>query len=350
MGSLGETDRAVLALRYFENKTAAEIGQTLNLHEETAKKRAARALEKLRKFFHKRGVVLSAGAIAGGISANAVQAAPAGLAMVISATALANGTGMTAAILATTKTLAMTTIQTTLVTAALLATAGAGLLAAHNNAVLRERNAALTQQSAPGAERLAQLQRDYAGATNRLATMAQALADAKQDELELLRLRGEVGRLRQQAAEATAENQRLAAQSAAAPTLTKEQLAAAEFEKQEAEMVNTLKQIGLAERLYQGDNHAYATNFEQMNAELGTNLFTHLVSAGDVEFMNLGMWDDRYPQVIDFREREARLGPDGKLHRAYGFVDGSVQRVVEDYAAQFDDYEKQYAPPPPGNP
>ena len=351
MGSLGETDRAVLALRYFENKTAAEIGQTLNLHEETAKKRAARALEKLRKFFHKRGVVLSAGAIAGAISVNAVQAVPAGLAMVTTAAALANGTGMTAAILATTKTLAMTTIQKTLVTAALMATAGAGLLEAHKNAVLREQNATLTQQQSPGAQQLAQLQREYDDATNRLATMGLALADAKKDELELLRLRGEVGRLRQQTAEATAENQRLAAQGAAVPTLTKEQLAAAEFEKQESEMVNNLKQIGLAERLYQGDNHdQFATNFEQMNAELGTNLFTHLVNAGDVEFMNVGMWDERYPEVIDFREREARLGPDGKLHRAYGFVDGSVQRIIKDYAAQFDEYEAQHAPPPPGNP
>src|ERR1039457_7051658 len=56
MASLGETDRAVLALRYFENQTAAEIGHTLKLNEEAAKKRVGRALEKLRKFFTKRGV------------------------------------------------------------------------------------------------------------------------------------------------------------------------------------------------------------------------------------------------------------------------------------------------------
>ena len=56
MASLGETDRAVLALRYFENQTAAEIGRTLKLNEEATKKRASRALEKLRKFFTKRGV------------------------------------------------------------------------------------------------------------------------------------------------------------------------------------------------------------------------------------------------------------------------------------------------------
>lgn len=80
MEALGETDRSVLALRYFENKSAAEIGQTLKLSEEAAKKRANRALEKLRKFFENKGITLSAGAIAVTLSANSVRAVPVGLA------------------------------------------------------------------------------------------------------------------------------------------------------------------------------------------------------------------------------------------------------------------------------
>jgi uncharacterized protein (TIGR03435 family) len=91
MASLGETDRAVLALRYFENQTAAEIGRTLELNEEAAKKRVNRALEKLRKFFTKRGVDSTTAIIAGVISANSVQAAPAGLAKTISVVAVAKG-------------------------------------------------------------------------------------------------------------------------------------------------------------------------------------------------------------------------------------------------------------------
>jgi len=91
MASLGEQDRAVLALRYFQNKTASEIGQTLKLNEESAQKRVTRALEKLRKFFLKRGVALSAVAIAGAVSGNSVQAAPPLLAKTISAIAVAKG-------------------------------------------------------------------------------------------------------------------------------------------------------------------------------------------------------------------------------------------------------------------
>lgn len=98
MASLGETDRTVLALRYFENRTTAEISTSLKMNEEAAKKRAGRALEKLRKFFTRRGVLLSAATIAGAISANSVQAAPAGMAAKISVAAgrgLATGTSIT---------------------------------------------------------------------------------------------------------------------------------------------------------------------------------------------------------------------------------------------------------------
>jgi RNA polymerase sigma factor (sigma-70 family) len=91
MASLGDTDRAVLALRYFENKSASEIGQALKLNEEAAQKRVNRALEKLRKLFAQRGVSSTAAMLTGAISANSVSAAPAGLALKISAVAVAKG-------------------------------------------------------------------------------------------------------------------------------------------------------------------------------------------------------------------------------------------------------------------
>jgi uncharacterized protein (TIGR03435 family) len=91
MGKLGETDRDAVVLRFFENKSAAEIGSTLRMTEETARRRVNRALEKLRKLFARRGVVSTAAIIAGVVSANSVHAAPAGLAQSISAVAVAKG-------------------------------------------------------------------------------------------------------------------------------------------------------------------------------------------------------------------------------------------------------------------
>src|SRR5215469_13994519 len=70
MASLGQGDRDALALRYFENKTASEIAGVMKLNEEAAKKRVSRALEKLRKFFVRRGVASTTAIIAGAISAN----------------------------------------------------------------------------------------------------------------------------------------------------------------------------------------------------------------------------------------------------------------------------------------
>ena len=60
--------------------------------------RVSRAVEKLRKIFSKRGVVLSVAALGGAISANSIEAAPVGLA--VSATAMAvQSTALTASTL-----------------------------------------------------------------------------------------------------------------------------------------------------------------------------------------------------------------------------------------------------------
>src|SRR5262249_24171709 len=108
MGSLGETDRNVLVLWYFENKPARGVAAGLKLSEAAAHTRVGRALEKLRSIFAKRGVKLSAAVIAGSVSANSVQAAPIGLATTISAVAgkgLATSASTTALVNGTLKTM-----------------------------------------------------------------------------------------------------------------------------------------------------------------------------------------------------------------------------------------------------
>ena len=97
MAQLGERDRTLLTLRFYENKSGPEAAALLGIQEAAAHKRTARALEKLRKFFTRRGVALSATVIAGAVTANSVQAAPAGLAVKISVIAT-HGAAMTTAI------------------------------------------------------------------------------------------------------------------------------------------------------------------------------------------------------------------------------------------------------------
>ena len=102
MEKLGVTDRDAVVLRYFENKSLAEVGTALGMEERAAQKRVNRALEKLRTIFSKRGVTLTATLIASAMAANSVQAAPVGLAAAITATA-AKGTMISAIVTALVK-------------------------------------------------------------------------------------------------------------------------------------------------------------------------------------------------------------------------------------------------------
>ena len=198
MAALGESDRNALALRFFENKTAAEIARASALSEDAAQKRITRALEKLRKIFAQRGVTLSGAAIAGAVVANSVHAAPAGLAATISSVALSGTTITTAAVVAATKTIAMTTFQKTILTAALVAAVGAGIFEAHQAAQMRGQNQTLQQEQTLLTAQLQQLSRSLADATNQLTGLVAENAQLKsnRNEHELLKLRGEVTHLR----------------------------------------------------------------------------------------------------------------------------------------------------------
>jgi RNA polymerase sigma factor (sigma-70 family) len=127
MGKLGETDRDAIVLRFFEKKSGSEIAMALKMNEEAAHKRVSRALEKLRKFFIKRGVVTTTAIIAGAVSANSVQAAPTALATSVSAAAITHGAaGSTLTLIkATLKIMAWSKMKTALVVgAAVVLTAG----------------------------------------------------------------------------------------------------------------------------------------------------------------------------------------------------------------------------------
>lgn len=91
--ALDETDRTAILLRFFENKSLREVGESLGTSDGTARKRVNRAVEHLREFSAKRGVTV--GVVL--ISANAVVTAPAGLSAAIAVTALAGTTIFTAA-------------------------------------------------------------------------------------------------------------------------------------------------------------------------------------------------------------------------------------------------------------
>jgi RNA polymerase sigma factor (sigma-70 family) len=148
MGRLGEKDRNAIALRFFEEKSFQEIGTAFGASENAAKKRVNYALEKLRKFFTKRGVSSTTAIIAGAISAHSVQAAPLGLAKSVTTLALAKGATAGASTLTlikgALKIMAWTKAQTAIVTGVvvLLAT---GIVTVSFNQIEQHENSVQSQ-------------------------------------------------------------------------------------------------------------------------------------------------------------------------------------------------------------
>jgi len=168
MFALDDDDRTAVLLRYFENKSLREVGVALGTSENAAQKRLARAVERLRDFFARRRVSIGATGLVLVISANAVQAAPAGLAITIS-TVLAGTTFATSTTAAAVNAIAMTTLQKTLVATALAVALGTGIYEARQASQSRREAEALRQQQAPLAEQIAQLRRERDDAMRMLA-------------------------------------------------------------------------------------------------------------------------------------------------------------------------------------
>jgi RNA polymerase sigma factor (sigma-70 family) len=91
MEKLGQKDHDALVLRFFENKNFAEVGAALGASEDAAKMRVNRALDKLHRFFNKRGISSTTAIIAGEISTHSMQAAPVGLAKSVTLVAMTKG-------------------------------------------------------------------------------------------------------------------------------------------------------------------------------------------------------------------------------------------------------------------
>ncbi|HXS68637.1 MAG TPA: sigma-70 family RNA polymerase sigma factor [Candidatus Polarisedimenticolia bacterium] len=204
MEALDETDRTAILLRYFENKSLREVGESLGTSDDAAQKRVSRAVERLREFFSKRGIAIAASGLAVLISANAVQAAPVALAATI-ATAAITGTAMHASTAVATKAIATTAFQKMVLTGtAVVVLAGAGTYEVRHASqlreqakTLREEQSRLKETQAHLNEQLAHLQQEKSSLSNTLVSLTDDKEQLKRHLAELLKLRAEVQSLRQ---------------------------------------------------------------------------------------------------------------------------------------------------------
>ncbi len=204
LDGLSDEDREALLLRYFKNHDFRAVGLALGVSDDAAQKRVSRAVEQLRDFFAKRGITVGAGGLAVALSANAVQAAPAGLAAAISTAAVAGTTLAASAAAVATKTFVMTTMKTALVATAFAIVSGTGIYEARQNSLLRGQIETSRQQQVSLAAQTTELQNERDAAARKVDVAAEPKAVGDNSN-ELLRLRAEVTRLRNQANAGTQE-------------------------------------------------------------------------------------------------------------------------------------------------
>jgi RNA polymerase sigma factor (sigma-70 family) len=205
MDSLDAADRTALLLRYFDNKSLREVGVALGASEDAAQKRVKRALERLREHFSKHNVKAGAATIAGLLSTNAIQGAPAGLgfniasAAVTSVTTISTTTAISKAI-----TITMTTTQKISVTILIAGAFGFGVYETFQASSLRAQVESLQRQQ-PNQAALSnqvqelQLQRDRA--KSQVTALIAENAARKPTSNETFKLRGEVSQLRREKTE-----------------------------------------------------------------------------------------------------------------------------------------------------
>jgi RNA polymerase sigma factor (sigma-70 family) len=196
---LGSEDRAAILLRFFEQKDFRSVGEALGSNEEAARKRVDRALGKLQLLLKHRGVVFSATALGGALAAQAVTAAPAGLAATVSGAALAGAAAGGVSVLTIIKAITMTKLKIGIVTA--VCVAGVAVpLAMHERAQTR-----LLQEQTVLVQQQMEQNRELASENERLAKQvangSHSATVASAPSAELLKLRGEVGRLRKESRE-----------------------------------------------------------------------------------------------------------------------------------------------------
>jgi len=192
MADLNDQDREALLLRYFKQLDFRAVGHALGVSDDAAQKRVSRAVERLRELFAKRGTAIGAGGLVAVISANAVHAAPAGLSLALSTTAVIAGT-TTAATAAATGTMNWINLKSiaAIITSAVVAGTATHVIEQNETSRLRDANQNLLAQQ----QTLTKQKEDALAA---VAAKIEEQANLQQNQSELLRLRGEVAQLRGQ--------------------------------------------------------------------------------------------------------------------------------------------------------
>jgi len=297
MHDLKEADRNAIVLRYFQGSSFEDVGQKIGASADAARVRVERAIEKLRKSLAKRGVVATGGALAILLAEQSVTAAPAGLAGLVSSSAMgaAATTGLSTTIM---QFMAMTKLQAGAVAVALAALTVPLVLQHQSNQRLEKSNQILARRNSEIEAELTPLKQEV-GRLNGLVAQNAAKANPSN---EVFQLRGEVARLREEARQAKASE-------AADPT------------KGENATMRALRSLS-----------AKAEQLKRRLAETPESQIPELAVLTEKDWLDVVAYVDAFETDDDFRRALSSLRGQAKLRAAL-----QIQDAVRKFAAANDD-------------
>jgi RNA polymerase sigma factor (sigma-70 family) len=339
LADLSEEDRQAMLLRYFQGRDFQAIGAVLGVSDDTAQKRVARALEKLRTRLARHGITTTASMLSAVLSTNAIQTAPVGLAARLAGASLASAASSTGTTLTI---MALTSFKTGIIAMTIAASLAIWLAAEYRSLhALQDENAALREQmSQPSQPPETSLPQNAISQEN---SDRDELEKLRREHEELLKLRGDVGVLRDTADKKQAELDAIEK--------------ANEKREQQANYKNivvkaALEIVGRASRTYAMTHDGLLpTDYEQIrnqNNGNGGKLLDIWTQAGGfaTNFFAFFNYDtplstNMPPYCFYAAENLAREMPDGQIHRDYLLVDGSVQEAASGNG-NFDTWESEW--------
>ena len=340
MGDLGEADRQAVVLRYFRDESLAEVGRCLGASENAARMRVERALEKLRLALERRGVRCPSAALGTLLLTNAIGVAPTALGTAIigaGCAAVAGGAPTVAPIV-------MNFMTAAKLKTAIAVVAVVGLSTAYLNA--RAKNKKLEGEVA----RL----RSEAVKEPLVSERPKPLVDEAELERlraaqsELMKLRGEVTRLRAAQRQPTA-NPAMAGKAATAAQAAPHDPAEREeaMKRLTAAKMMVARSWGVAFYKFAGTNNGiFPTEFHQAAMHYRDMLGgapDEGVTENDFEIVYRGSVGDilNPAEAIIMRDREPfDYKEDGTARRTYLFADGHTE-IVTAKDGSFEAWEEQ---------
>lgn len=170
------------------------------------------------------------------------------------------------------------------------------------------------------------------------------LARLQKDNAELQRLLGEVAQLQAQTAdiaELRAENARLQLAARNVPDAPKDFFAEAKGDSEQIQCINNLKQLGLAIRIWAGDNNSlYPSNYICMTNEMNTWKILHCPSDSSrsvTSWADVEAWNVSYPLYsagCKDSDDPNTVVAECPIHHSVALLDGSVQRLTAESYSQ----------------